>query len=230
MSNMRIVLVYILFSTLGFSQSENQERTYYFDTYELLSVKDFSNNIYGKSHRFTNSKDSSYSLELRYEENNNNTAHIMINKNRTERIAFDLDFEYTKPDDLNKLTNSKLYTVVFYGKTSDKKKIVDDITYENDSLNNQTVVHIKQFKNKKKKKLIKEIYYSLSKNNSLLNDSTIKLSFTQDELLFLNKLNIDKIVSVNSKNEITDETTFLAHKNIDFTFTFKIDEVFPKHN
>src|SRR5690606_38120554 len=98
------------------------------------------------------------------------------------------------------------------------------------SINNQIIANIKIFKNKKKRKIIREMYYFLSKNNSLINNSPIKTMFTSEELKILNEFNIDKIMQVNANNEKTAETTFLEYKKIDFMFTFKIDEVFPKTN
>ena len=73
-------------------------------------------------------------------------------------IRFDLDFKYSKIEDLNKLINSRLYTNVTTKSNYRKyKDFVEEMRYENDTIDNQVIVHLIGYKNKKKKKIIYKI-------------------------------------------------------------------------
>lgn len=222
-----ITYIFILFCVSSFAQ-KNKERSFYFDTYKLVDVKYYAYNMFAKSHIFTNSKDDSYLMELRYEANKK-TAYLKYKEGKKHKhISFDLDFEYKVPNDLNKLKNSKLYSTVIPAEQKKHKNAITELVYEKDSLTDETIVRATRFENKKKKKIIDKQYYFFSKSNSLIE---LKPNYTSDyDLHFLEDASLDKIISVNSNNEKTSEATYLEYKKIDFLFKFKIDELSPTKN
>ena len=91
-------------------------------------------------------------MELKYGKDKNE-ATLFIEKEKPEIIKFDLNFNYSELDDLNELNNSKLYTdIIRKNKQTRSKDFVEEMRFENDTIDNQVIVHLKQFKNNKKKK------------------------------------------------------------------------------
>ena len=134
------VYIILLFCVTVFVQ-DNEQRSYKFDTYKLQNIKDYKNNIFNESHFFSNSKDSTYVLELRY--GKENEALLFINDKNKQLIRFELDFKYSKIEDLNKLISSKLYTNVIRKSNYRKyKDFVEEMKYENDTIDNQIIVHL----------------------------------------------------------------------------------------
>jgi len=208
---------------------DNEQRSYKFDTYKLQNIKDYKNNIFNESHFFSNSKDSTYVLELRY--GKENEALLFINDKNKQLIRFELDFKYSKIEDLNKLISSKLYTNVIRKSNYRKyKDFVEEMKYENDTIDNQIIVHLIQYKNKKKKKTINNHYYFFSNKNIELKNSKSRIIdylSTKYQLLLAEDLKIDRIMHL-EEGKLSKDTYFLKNEKIDFLFNFKINEVNPK--
>jgi hypothetical protein len=211
-----------------FGQS-NEQRSYKFDTYKLSKVKNYRISTDVETHSFSNSNDSTYVLELRY--GKKNEALLFINDKNKQLIRFDLDFKYSKIEDLNKLINSRLYTNVTTKSNYRKyKDFVEEMRYENDTIDNQVIVHLIGYKNKKKKKIIYNHYYFLSnkKKDTLINKPTIIDYLSKKyQLLLAEDLKIYRIMHL-EKSKLSKDTYFLKNEKIDFLFNFKIDEVNPK--
>ena len=218
----------MLFCVTVFAQ-DNEQRSYKFDTYKLQNIKDYKNNIFNESHFFSNSKDSTYVLELRY--GKENEALLFINDKNKQLIRFELDFKYSKIEDLNKLISSKLYTNVIRKSNYRKyKDFVEEMKYENDTIDNQIIVHLIQYKNKKKKKTINNHYYFFSNKNIELKNSKSRIIdylSTKYQLLLAEDLKIDRIMHL-EEGKLSKDTYFLKNEKIDFLFNFKINEVNPK--
>ena len=226
--NKSFVYIILLFCVTVFAQ-DNEQRSYKFDTYKLQNIKDYKNNIFNESHFFSNSKDSTYVLELRY--GKENEALLFINDKNKQLIRFELDFKYSKIEDLNKLISSKLYTNVIRKSNYRKyKDFVEEMKYENDTIDNQIIVHLIQYKNKKKKKTINNHYYFFSNKNIELKNSKSRIIdylSTKYQLLLAEDLKIDRIMHL-EEGKLSKDTYFLKNEKIDFLFNFKINEVNPK--
>ncbi|MBC7525586.1 MAG: hypothetical protein H7239_14270 [Flavobacterium sp.] len=175
-----------------------------------------------------NTKDSTYSLLIKM---NDNVKGATLDDHKKKRVInFDVNFDYNKVEDLNKLNNSKLYTVIIYENQKKYKNFVEVFEYEKDTINNQILVHLTQFKNSKKKKIINEHYYYFSNKDNIesLYKNNVKDYLLKKYNLFeIKNFNLEKIVCV-IDGKINSETVYLESKKIDFNFIFKIDELFPK--
>ena len=228
----KIIITYLfLFCSVIFAQ-ESQNRSYNFDTYKLLEIKNYGNNSFYESHQFSNSKDTTYVLELKYGKDKNE-ATLFIEKEKPEIIKFDLNFNYSELDDLNELNNSKLYTdIIRKNKQTRSKDFVEEMRFENDTIDNQVIVHLKQFKNNKKKKIINEHYYFLSnKNNDLKIDTrknaVVNYLIEKYDLKIVKGLKLDRIMHL-YEGKLFLDTYFQKYEKIDFLFNFKIEEVNTK--
>lgn len=159
----KVFLLFLLFSICSFSQKKDYNL--HFDYFLKGSHKIYGDGINEDNYLFKNSKDSTYSLELRYSKTDT-IAQIYIN-NVKDIIKFTIDFKYEKISDLDKLKDPILYATVIPGFPKKYKNFHEEMEYEIDSINNQVLVHITQFKNKKKKKIINEHYYYFSKKDNI---------------------------------------------------------------
>jgi hypothetical protein len=212
----------------GLFAQVKEKRSYIFDTYEHNKIKDYKNNIFIESHIFSNSKDSTYSLNLKY--GKKNEAILIIKKEKVELITFDLNFRYSQIENLNQLENSTLHNQVFSSSATKKKKqtkLIIEIEYTNDTINNQVIVHIKQLKGKKKK-IINENYYFLSNNNSQLekdvNNKLIKILEAKHNLTLVENLNVDRVLFL-QEGKLHQDISYLKKEKVNFLFTFEIDKI-----
>ena len=106
----KLFLLFILVNSLTvFSQEE--KRSYFFDYYTIKNIKNYLRNFNGKIVNLYNTKDSTYTLYL---DANNKKAELLDFKKRLF-IHFEMDFNFEKIEDLNKLKNSKIhYNVSFH--------------------------------------------------------------------------------------------------------------------
>ncbi|HLF53431.1 hypothetical protein [Flavobacterium sp.] len=222
-----LALMFCLFTFGLFAQ--DHKMNYYFNLVTVSNIKNYENGARVKSIHFRNVNDSTYVLLLSLEANFK-TATLFDYKNKL-LIKFDANFNYSTVEDLNKLNNAILYNNFFYGRKTKFKKFVEDVEYERDSVTNVTIVHLTQYKNSKRKKIINEHYYFFEKNNklnfsqknSLKNylSSKYKINIKEDE-------NIGKIIHLKGAKNAS-ETEFVAIDTADFNFTFKINDAFPYH-
>lgn len=204
--------------------------SYYFNHVTKTAYKNYGTNFDGSVISFTNQNDSTYILQIR-SNTNKSEAEIIDYKNKL-RITFDANFVYKNVEDLNKLSNTKLYTAVEFSKGKRFKNFREEFEFENDTVSNKKIVHLTQFKNKTSKKIINEHYYFFGKNKNVINTNKkalkkyltdkYKVAFEEDE-------NLERILHLHDGKIVTD-TEILHIMNIDFNFNFKIDEVYPKHN
>ena len=224
----RILFLVLTFLVTNLTFSQDLNRNYYFDFITITDTKDYTNGFNGKNIHFINQKDSTYSLYMRL---NNSYKEVTLNdKERKQSIKFDIDFEYKSVEDLNKLSNSKLYTVVNYSKRKKHKNYVEDFEFERDSISNITIVHLTSYKNKKRKKIINEHYYffGLNDNYDLDKPNSIKNYVLEKyNLKIADNKHLDKTIHLKN-GKISRETNNIYTKLIDFNFEFKIDEVYPK--
>lgn len=223
---MRFTLfIFIFCNTFLFSQ--NKEMSYYFDYLSITNNKFYSKKFNGKIFSFKNTKDSSYVLVLRA--NDTLKEAILDDHKKKIIIKFDVNFDFKTIEDLKKLNNSKLYTVVEYEYPKKYRKSVELIEYERDSLTKKTIVHLTRYKNKRKKEIINEFYYYFG--NDLKNENNIvmkKYLLKKHNFKLLENENLEKIL-VLKNGKIDSETTFLETKSIDYKFEFPIDDVYPKN-
>ncbi|WP_418511904.1 hypothetical protein [Corallibacter sp.] len=226
----RILLIVLAFLAINSSYSQDLERNYHFDLVTISNVKDYSHGFMGKIIDFINQKDSTYNLFIKVNGLNNEAT--LNDRKKKQIIKFDVDedFDYKTIDDLNKLSNSKLFTVVVHSKHKSYKNSTEDFEYELDSINNKTIVHLTRFKNKKRKKIISEHYHFLSVNN--IYDGTSSSNFKNyilenHSLRIADNQELEKILHLKD-GKIWLETQYISKKIVDFDFKFKIDEVYPK--
>ncbi|WP_191860140.1 hypothetical protein [Hanstruepera ponticola] len=221
-----LVLVFVT-SNLTFSQ-DNLKRSYYFDVVTISNTKNYSNGFMGKTILFQNQKDSTYSLYMRI---NNSMREVRLSDRKEKNsISFDMNFEYKSVEDLNKLNNSKLYTVVNYGKSKNYKNYVEEFEFETDSINHKTIIHLTSFKNSKRKKIISEHYYffGLNDNYDINSPNSIKNYVSETyNLKIADHKHLEKIIHLED-GKISYESNNIIIDLIDFNFEFKIDEVYPK--
>ncbi|GAA3784751.1 hypothetical protein GCM10022271_16500 [Corallibacter vietnamensis] len=226
----RILLIVLAFLAINSSYSQDLERNYHFDLVTISNVKDYSHGFMGKVIDFINQKDSTYNLFIKVNGLNNEAT--LNDRKKKQIIKFDVDedFDYKTIDDLNKLSNSKLFTVVVHSKHKSYKNSTEDFEYELDSINNKTIVHLTRFKNKKRKKIISEHYHFLSVNN--IYDGTSSSNYKNyilenHSLRIADNQELEKILHLKD-GKIWLETQYISKKIVDFNFKFKIDEVYPK--
>ncbi|WP_417289474.1 hypothetical protein [Corallibacter sp.] len=226
----RILLIVLAFLAINSSYSQDLERNYHFDLVTISNVKDYSHGFMGKVIDFINQKDSTYNLFIKVNGLNNEAT--LNDRKKKQIIKFDVDedFDYKTIDDLNKLSNSKLFTVVVHSKHKSYKNSTEDFEYELDSINNKTIVHLTRFKNKKRKKIISEHYHFLSVNN--IYDGTSSSNYKNyilenHSLRIADNQELEKILHLKD-GKIWLETQYISKKIVDFDFKFKIDEVYPK--
>lgn len=215
-----IFLLFLLFSIFSFSQKKDYN--FHFDYFSKVSIKVYGDGINEDTYVFKNSKDSTYSLELRYSKTDT-IAQIYI-KNIKDIIKFKVDFIYEKISDLDKLKDPILYATVIPAFNSKKyKNFHEEMEYEIDSINNQVLVHITQYKNKKKKKIINEHYYYFSKKDNI---EPVEIPIFKNNLISKYKLDIlenynfeKKLCLVDGKlsSEFTIQKIEKISSNLNFT-------------
>lgn len=218
-----IAFSFLFLSYFSFSQ---EKMSYHFDYYSISNYKNYGAKLDNVMVNVLNEKDSTYSLLLNY---SNKEAILNDRKNR-QLIKFTFDFKFEKIQDLNKLTNSRLYTKVIYSSRKKYKNLVRDFEYEKDTLTNKTIAHLTFYKNKKRKKIINEHYYFFgydAKTFDTHSKSIKKFLITTYDLDVIKDLNIEKILHLED-GKISSETNFIEIKKTDFTFEFKVDDVYPK--
>ncbi len=152
----KVFLLFLFFTICSFSQKN--EYNFHFDCFMKVNSKIHGDKINNDSFLFKNSKDSTYILELRYSKTDT-IAQIFDSKVR-DLIKFDIDFKFENISDLDKLKDPVLYKTVIPGSNiKNHKNFYEEMEYENDTINNQILVHITQYKNNKKRKIINENYY-----------------------------------------------------------------------
>ncbi len=225
---MKYLVLLILFLTSSNAFSQEKKLSYYFDSSIAYKYKKYSTHFNGKMIHFINTKDSTYSLLIKI--NDTIKKAILDDHKKKIIINFDANFDYNKIEDLNKLSNSKLYTEVIYEKQKQQKNIVENFEYENDSINKQILVHITNFKDKKKKKIITEHYYYFSNKENIISsykNNVKEYILKKYNLLEIKNLNLEKILCL-VDGKIDSETIFLDIRPLDFKFDFPIDDVYPK--
>ncbi len=218
----KIFLLFLYFTICSFSQEK--EYKYHFDYFTKFNVKIYSDNRDFDTYIFKNSKDSTYSLELRY--SIIDTIASILDYKANQMIKFDADFKFDKISDLEKLKISKLYKRVYFNKIK-RKKFHEEMQYEHDTINNQIIVHITQFKNSKKKKIINEHYCFFAKNDNI---KPIIKSIFKDNLIDKYKLEILDNYNLEKTLHLIDgkiDSQYLTCKieKVDYNFSFKIEEI-----
>jgi hypothetical protein len=223
-----VILFLFLLSNNTFSQQNR--KSYYFNYSSVSEYKIYQNQFNGKLIDFRNTKDSTYYLQIAI--NGSKKEAIIADYKNKLIIKFDVNFEYQNSNDLKKLSNSKLYTVVNFGKNIKYKKAVEFIEYEKDSITNKTIVHITRFANKKRKKIISELYcfFENMENVSSNHKKSIKNYLIDKHNIILKESeNLTKVLCL-KEGKIESESHFLEIKSEDVNFEFSIDNVFPKVN
>ena len=225
---MRIILLILIFYTNTFLYSQNKEMSYYFDSCTEYNQNQYDIKLYSKINHFRNTKDSTYSMSI-FQKKDSVYASL-YDHNKNILVNFSVDFKYNNVNDFEKLNNIRLFQNVAYSKGKKYKKYIEDFEYENDSVNNQTLVHLTQYKNSKRKKIINEHYYYFSNKDNI---KSIEKNNMKDylirkyNLLEIKNKNLEKsICVVDGKKQ--SENEILKITKIDYTFSFTPDQVFPK--
>lgn len=218
------LLILLLISNTVLSQKEKM--SYYFDNLIIINKTVHPKKNNSKVIIFSNSKDSTYALNVRL---NDTLKEAILRDSKKKRIIkFDVNFDFQKEEDLNHLNNSKLYTIVELEYKKNHKNSVEFIEYERDTVSKKTIVHLTRYKNKKKKEIINEYYYFFGENSKIANNNSLKkyLFNKHDFELFENEKLEKILILVNGK--IDSEIVVLENRFIDYNFEFPIDEIFPK--
>jgi hypothetical protein len=179
----KIFLLFLFISIHSFSQEK--EYNFYFDHYINIKSKNYGDNRFEESYQFKNTKDSTYLLELKY--SNKDTVARIFNHKEIDIIEFDIDFKFKKTEDLSKLKNPILYSSVYRELILRKyKNFHEEMEFENDTINKQILVHLTQYKNKKKKKIINEYFYYFT-----LNKDIKPLIYSNFKKRLINKYNLE---------------------------------------
>ena len=186
-------LLFLLFSICSFSQKKDYN--FHFDYFLKGSNKIYGDGISEDCYFFKNSKDSTYSLQLRYSKTDT-IAQIYI-KGIKDIIKFTIDFKYEKISDLDKLKEPILYTTVIPDYPKKYKNFHEEMEYEIDSINNQVLVHITKYKNKKKNKIINEHYYYFSKKDNI---EPVEMPILKNNLI--SKYKLDILVNYNFEKQL----------------------------
>lgn len=205
----KLIHLFYFISILSFSQ---KKENYYFDQVLKQSITDTNVQNNYTQFIFNNSKDNSYSLIINYS-NQNNVAYLK-DSNIDYLIKFDIDFEYKNSKDLEKLKNPYYFKRIEHSKPN--KNIIEEIKVSKDSIKDEIIVHIKQFKNTKKKKIIDEHYYTFSKKSNLLDYR--KNNFKE---YLINNKNIVEIKDYN-----LEKSTYVLDDKIETVYlTLKIEKI-----
>ncbi|WP_395044857.1 hypothetical protein [Flavobacterium sp.] len=200
--------------------------SYNFNYYSVYNYKNYGFKVDTKMIQITNEKDSTYSLHLDY---NTKEAILKDTKNKL-LVKFKIDFNFEKIEDLEKLTNSRLFKNSRYVSGRKFKNFVQDFEFGNDTINHKTIVHLTSYKNKKRKKIINEhFYYFGNENNNIydLHEKSIKkYLINKYDLEDIKDLNIEKILCLKD-GKIESQMIFSEIKKVNYNFKFKIDEEFP---
>ena len=222
-------IFYMCFFASTFIYSQNNKMSYYFDSCTEYNLKQYDINLHSKVTTFRNSKDSTYTINI-FQKKDSVYANLYDHK-KNILVNFNVDFKYNNVEDLKKLNNIRLYRYVAFTKGKKYKKYIEDFKYENDSINNQILVHITHYKNSKRKKIISEHYYYFSNKENI---KSLDKNNMKDYLL--NKYNLLEIKNQNLEKTIClidgkkqSENEILKITKIDFTFSFTPDQIFPKN-
>ncbi|RTY86779.1 hypothetical protein [Flavobacterium sp. GT3R68] len=209
--------------------AQDHKMNYYFNKVTVSNFINYEYDTKVKYIHFINEKDTTYSLVVALQENSK-TATLYDFENKF-LVNFNANFNYEKVEDLNKLNHVILRNNVFWGRKKRSKKFVEDREYEKDSVTNQTIVHVTQYKNSKRKKIINEHYYIFEKNDKINNNgknsiknylsNKYKINFSEDD-------NLKKIIHLKGAKN-AGETEIVTIDAADFNFTFKIDDAIPYH-
>jgi hypothetical protein len=219
-------LIDFSFLFLSFFSFSQEKMSYYFDYYSISNYKNYGAKLDNLMVNVLNEKDSTYTLLLNY---SSKEATLNDRKNR-QLIKFVFDFKFEKIEDLNKLTNPKLYTQVQTIRGRRFKKFVEDFEYENDSLTGKTIVHLTSYRKKKRKKIINEHYYYFGDNVNTVDSHKKSIKnylLNKYKLKDLKNLNIEKVLHLKD-GKIESQIDFVEIKKVDFNFKFEIEEVYPK--
>ena len=227
---MKYLVLLILFLTSSNAFSQEKKLSYYFDVVSETNSKQYNINLNSRDIYFRNTKDSTYALSLH--QNKDSVYAILYDYKESILVNFNVDFVYNNENDLKKLNNVRLYRSVTFDRGRKYKKHFEDFEYEKDTIKNQTLVHITQYKNSKKKKIINEHYYYFTNKESI---SSLDKFNIKDYLI--KKYNLNEIKNQNLEKFICivdgkkqSETEFFIIKKIDYTFSFTADQIFPKTN
>lgn len=223
---MKLSCLFILFLIHNISFSQDK-LSYYFDNMTVEQISDYKNNFDDKFIFLRNSKDSTYVLTVRIGKIKKEAS--LLDDRKKWLVRFDIDFDYQQIEDLNKLTNSMLYAGLQPHRNRVYKNFVEDFKFEKDTINNETIVHLKRFKNKKRKKIISDHYYFFGKKSYAFNikKNPIKNYLIATYNLDLNGFDLEKIYCLED-GKLASKTEDIFKESIDFNFSFKIDAVFPQ--
>lgn len=223
-----LLLLFIFIQSFAFSQ--NEKVSYHFDFMAMNNFKDYKQDKKGKQIYLYNSKDTTYFLSILYLDNSKYA--LITDYKKKHIIKFDVNFNYENIEDLNKLSNVRLYKEVFFEKSKKYKNSVETFEFEKDSTNqNNVIVHLTKFKNKKKKKIIEEHYYFYGKTDypDIISKESLKNKLVEKyDIEIIKNLNLYKILHLDD-GKLSIDTEVLETKIIDFNFQFTIDDVFPKY-
>ena len=211
--------VLLLIFTTFFSFSQEKEFNYHFDYFIKVSVKLYGNKIIHNGFLFKNSKDSTYSLEIKFTDKD--TVAQIFDYKKIDITKFEVDFVFKDIDDLSKLKSPILYTKVYPDNKKKYKNFHEEMEYENDTINNQILVHITQFKNKKNKKIINEHYYYFTKKENIEPIEILNFKnklINKYKLQILENYNLEKTLCI-IDGKISSE--YLTHKIEKINYDFK---------
>lgn len=202
--------------------------SYRFTSINTIHIKDYGHDNELKRIEFTNDQDSTYNLAISIYENSK-TAMLMDYKKKV-MVGFQIDFDFQKIEDLNKLKNPILFTSVKSTREKKYKNSVEEVEVQIDSVDAQkTIVHTTKYKNDQKKKIVYESYLFFGNNaklNNPKNDSPKNYLIQKHHLYQIKNQYLEKLLIL-YKGKIDKQIDFLDISKTDFKFDFKIEETMP---
>lgn len=201
--------------------------SYYFNAIHINDFTHSGDKIRTKVFDFRNQKDTTYYLQIRSSKEKKEAS--LFDSKKDLFIRFEIDSEFSKVDDLRLLKNAILFKYPETYKPKKVKNVVTKVEAEKDTVNHQTIVHIVNYKNNKRKKIINEHYYFFGKKGKpySLSKKTLKDYLAEKENIKIDDdENLEKVMHL-SNGKINYITENFEYTPIDIQFEFLINKTFP---
>lgn len=227
---MRNLILYIIIFFASWQSFGQDLANYEFDYSTLYHIKNEQSEIVTKRYIIGNSKDDTYFLYIHATAIDSTSSMNLYDTKNSRQYEFKIN---KKP--INSIVSfSNLTTTYSIYKYDFARKIDKDrifaIQYEN--IDNQEVITVKVFKNKRRKKLISKIQYFMNesdivKNQFYINDIVFARAFPMREIKTKGVLN--KQLTFDSKSDAVKQTRELIEiKPIDININLKTEPVFTR--
>lgn len=204
--------------------------SYFFDNMIVTETSLYTEGFSGKTVYLSNSKDSTYSLYVRI--GNKDSEATLWDFKKKHYVKFDADFEFKEVADINKLTHATLFPHVSFHKGKRYRNYVEDSEIEVDSASNQVIVHLIQYKNKKRRRVINDHYYifGIAPHLEMRHTRSTKNYVAEKYgVQFSPNAHLRKVLHL-SDGKIHMSTKYLLVKDVNFTYNFTVEKNQKTHS